>query len=180
MFVYQLTSSAINSTGTNTISSWESKGVYVTDLVPIKNDSLPKIKYLKDRNRNTIQLYPFSCTSDQSNNKYCKFYMVYDLDNWPRNPPRNFSIKNCLFGVTNIVKNDDKEKYVYSGYRIAFDGKGEQSFNNYTGRNVIIFGVDDSSSAHTDNRKNDFLILGEGTTLGFNGNFGVSAKKLQY
>ena len=180
MFVYQLTSSAIKSTGTNTISSWKPKGVYVTDLVTIKNDSLPKIKYLKDRNRNTIQLYSFSCISNQSTNKYCKFYIVYDLDNWPRNPPINFAIKNCLFGVTNIVKNDDKEKYVYSGYRIAFDEKGEQSFKNYTGRNVIIFRVDDSSSAHTDNRKNDFLILGEGTTLGINGNFGLSAKKFQY
>ena len=27
----------------------------------------------------------------------------------------NFKFKNCLFGATNIVKNSDKEKYVYSG-----------------------------------------------------------------
>ena len=31
--------------------------------------------------------------------------------------------------------------------------------------NVIIFGVDNSSSSHSDNRKNIFLTLGEGPTL---------------
>ena len=29
--------------------------------------------------------------------------------------------KNCLFGSTNIAKNSDKEKYVYSGYGKTFD-----------------------------------------------------------
>ena len=28
-----------------------------------------------------------------------------------------------MFRVTSIVKNNDKEKYVFSGYGIAFDGK---------------------------------------------------------
>ena len=32
-------------------------------------------------------------------------YIVYELDPWPRNPTKNFKIKNCLFGTTNIVKN---------------------------------------------------------------------------
>ena len=36
---------------------------------------------------------------------------------------RNFTIKNCLFGATNVVKNNDKDKWAYSGYGIAFDGK---------------------------------------------------------
>ena len=46
--------------------------------------------------------------------------------------------------------------YVYSGYGIASDGKDEWSFNNYTARNVIVFGVDNKSSSHSDNLKNDF------------------------
>ena len=33
-----------------------------------------------------------------------------------------------------------------------------------TGGNVIIFGVDMSSSTKTDNRKRDILILGKGST----------------
>ena len=40
-----------------------------------------------------------------------------------------FYIKK-LCGATNAVKNSYKEKYVYSGYEIAFYGKEEWSFSN--------------------------------------------------
>ena len=66
---------------------------------------------------------------------------------------------------------------MYSGYRIAFDGKDSWSFNDDTARKVIIFVLDNTSSSHTDNIKNDFLVLGEGDTLGINGNFGAPEKK---
>ena len=56
------------------------------------------------------------------------------------------------------MKNDDKEKYVSSGYGIAFDRKGSWSFGNDFARNVMIFGVDNNSSSHTDNLKNDLLF----------------------
>ena len=46
-----------------------------------------------------------------------------------------------MYGATNIVKNNDKENYVYSGYGIAFHGKGSGSFNDDFARNVIIFWV---------------------------------------
>ena len=32
--------------------------------------------------------------------------------------------------MTNIVKNSDKDKYVYSHFGIAFDGKGSWGFND--------------------------------------------------
>ena len=48
---------------------------------------------------------------------------MYDLTNWPKNPLGNFTLKNCLFGATNIVKNNNKKKHVYNGYGIAFDEK---------------------------------------------------------
>ena len=82
-----------------------------------------------------------------------------------------------MFGATSIIKNSDKEKYVYSGYGIAFDGKGEWSFNNDIVRNVVNFGLDNSSSSHADNLKNNFLVLGEGDTFGINGSFGATRKK---
>ena len=47
--------------------------------------------------------------------KIVNVYKFYDLDAWARNPSNNFKFKNCLFGATSIVKNSDKEKYVYSG-----------------------------------------------------------------
>ena len=34
-------------------------------------------------------------------------------------------------------------------------------------RNVVIFGVDNRSSLHTDNRKNNVLVLGKGPTYGY-------------
>ena len=48
---------------------------------------------------------------------------------------------------------------MYSGYGKAFDGKDEWSFDNGTAINVIIFGVDNSSSSHSDNRKNNFFNI---------------------
>ena len=87
--------------------------------------------------------------------------------------PRSFLFKNCLFGTTTIVKNSNKEKWVYRGHAIADDGKCAWSFGNDSARNVMIFSVDNSSSSHTDNRKDRFLILGEGLTFGINGSFGA-------
>ena len=71
---------------------------------------------------------------------------IYDLAAWPRNLTNNFKFKNLLFGATNIVKNRDKENCIYSGCRITFDSGGSWSIDNDTARNVIIFGVDSSSS----------------------------------
>ena len=85
-----------------------------------------------------------------------------------------FKFKNFLFGTTSVVKNIDKEKYVYSTYGIIFDSAGSPSFDNDTARQVIIFGVNKSSSSHADNSKNDFLVLSEVTTFGINGRFGSS------
>ena len=42
----------------------------------------------------------------------------------------NFKFTNCLFEVTNIVKNSDEEKYVYSGYGVTFDSEGSWSSDN--------------------------------------------------
>ena len=108
--------------------------------------------------------------------KIINVYFVYDLDAWPRN---NVRFKNCLFGATNIVKNSDKENYIYRGYGITFDSGGSWSFDNDFTRNVIIFGVDNSSSSHVDNRKNNFFMLGEGSTFGINGSFESPEKKFR-
>ena len=74
-----------------------------------------------------------------------------------------------MFGATNIGKDNDKSKYVYSGYGMAFDGKGEWK--------VVIFGLDNSSSSHTDNCNNNLLVLVEGDTFGINGSFGAPEKR---
>ena len=75
--------------------------------------------------------------------------------------------------MTNVVKNSNKEKHVYSDYRIAF----EWSFGNDYARNITIFGVDTSLLSHADNLENNFLVPGEGDTFGINGSFGAPEKK---
>ena len=65
---------------------------------------------------------------------------------------------------------------MYNGYRIIFDSAGSWSFNNDTARNVIIFGVNNSSSTRANNPKNNFLVLGEGPVFGISGMFGSTEK----
>ena len=49
-------------------------------------------------------------------------------------------------------------------------------FGNDYARNVISFGVDNSSSSHSENCQNNFSILGEGPTLRINERFESSEK----
>ena len=121
-----------------------------------------------------IKFYKGPLAAEQNNytGKIVKVYIVYDLDSWPRKPTNNFKFKNCLFGATSVVNNNDKGKYVYCGYRIKFDSAGSWSFDNDVARNVIIFGVDNSSSSRANNSKKKFLVLAERWTFGINGRFG--------
>ena len=57
--------------------------------------------------------------------------------------------------------------------RIAFNGAGSWSFGNDFTRN----GVDNSSSSHDDNCKNNFLTLGEEPTSDINASFTSPEKK---
>ena len=92
-------------------------------------------------------------------------YIVYELtsDYKDINYP---ALENCLFGSVKLTKNADIDKYGYFGYGIGFDRQSSFSIGNETGKNVIIFGVDMSSSTKIDNRKKDILILGKGPTQG--------------
>ena len=77
------------------------------------------------------------------------------------------TLKNRLFGAVTLTKNADIDKYRYSGYGIGFDRRSSFSFpGGGFGQNVLIFGVDMSSSAHIDNKKKDILVLGRGPTQG--------------
>ena len=63
-------------------------------------------------------------------------------------------MKKLLVSATNIVKSSDEE-WVYSGYGISFDEKGLWSFGDDFIINVLIFLVDNSSSFHPYNQKNN-------------------------
>ena len=109
--------------------------------------------------------------------KISNAYIVYYLDDSLKFPLHNFTLKNCLFGITNIVKNSDKGKWRYSGYGIAFDEPGSWNFDNDLARNVLIFGVDNNSESHASNCKNNVLVLGEGPTDNTNHSAGFEERK---
>ena len=98
--------------------------------------------------------------------KIVNIYVVYEIrksiniSNYP-------TFENCLFGTVSLTKNTDNDRYGYSGYGIGFDRHGSFSFpGTGLGRNVIIFGVDMSSSTRINNRKKDILVLSKGPTQG--------------
>ena len=109
-------------------------------------------------NRIGIKIYKDPLSVEQNNYliKIVNIYIIYNLDAWPRKPANNFKFKNYLFRETNKVENGDKEKYVYSGYGATFDSACSWSFGNDFARNIIIFGIDNSLSSHSDNCKNIF------------------------
>ena len=66
-----------------------------------------------------------------------------------------------------MTKSTDIGKYGYSGYGIGFDRRSSFSFPcTGFGQNLLIFGVDMSSSSHIDIKKKDILVLGKGPTQG--------------
>ena len=95
-----------------------------------------------------------------------KIYIVYKLGASTSND-NDPTLKNCLFGAVTLTKNADIDKYKYSGYGIGFDRRSSFSFpGGGFGQNVLIVGVDMSSSAYIDNKKKDTLVLGKGPTQG--------------
>ena len=103
-------------------------------------------------------------------------YVVYELcaSSSQSDDP---TLKNCLFGAVRLTKNANIDKYRYSGYGIGFDRKSSFSFpSGEFGQNVIIFGVDMSSSVHVGNKKKDILIFGKGLTKGLEHN--LTAEKI--
>ena len=107
-------------------------------LKPLYTAFLHSIKSSEYRIRIKFDKDPLAVKQNNYLIKIVNVYIVYDLDAWPRNPTNNFKFKNCLFGATSIVKNSDKQRYVYSGHRIIFDSAGWRSFDNNTARNIII------------------------------------------
>ena len=97
--------------------------------------------------------------------KIVNIYIAYEIEK-SVNISSYPTLENCLFGAAKLTKHVDVDLYKYSGYGIGFDRKGSYSIGDEVGRNVIIFGVDMSSSPHIDNKKKDISILGKGPTQG--------------
>ena len=88
-----------------------------------------------------------------NNNKVVKIYIVYRLDPTSNFRNTDYTIQNALFGAVKTTKNaTDSSKNKYELYGICFDERGTFTMGNITkGRNVIIFGVHESSVVRTNN-----------------------------
>ena len=157
-------------TNTDYVSLWKFKGLSAETIKPpttSDNSLTPELNYYGTKTR---VKFTGSCLKQSkisyTHGKVVNIYIVYELgaSSSHNNDP---TLKNCLFGAVTLTKNADIDKYGYSGYGIGFDRKSSFSFpGGGFGQNVIIFGVDMSSSAHVDNKKKDILILGKGPTQG--------------
>ena len=103
------------------------------------------------------------------NSTAMNIYIVYELN--PISSTRNtdYTIQNALFGAMKITKNTDSSKNNYTGYGLCFDEGGTFSMGNINnGLNVLIFGVNESSLVHSNNKANNIYVMGDGIVQGIN------------
>ena len=151
------------------ISSWKSKGLSDENIMPYAtsdNSLTPLIDYYDSKIRLKFNK---SCLKQSNTLRYDKdhiinIYIVYELGASSSNV-NDPTIKKCLFGAVTLTKNANIGRYGYSGYGTGFDRRSSLSFpGGRFGQNIIIFGVDMSSSPHIDNKGKDILILQRGPT----------------
>ena len=156
---------------TKYISSSKSKGLShetITTYASSDNSVTPLIDYYNTKIRLKLDK---SCLKQPKKITYDKgrivnVCIVYKLGAFSSNYT-DLTLKNCLFGAVTLTKNTYVEKYGYSGFGIGFDGRSNFSFpGGGFGQNILIFGVDMSSSPHIDNKEKDILVLGKGPTQG--------------
>ena len=164
------------------ISSWKSEGLSdesIKSPATSDNSLSPLINYLDNKMR---LKFNGRCLKQQNKPTYThstivSIYTVYELcasGSFSNDP----TLRNSVFCAVKLTKNANIDKYWYSGYGIGFDRKGSFSFPDCRfGQNVIIFGVDMSSSVHIDNKKKDILIIGKGPTQGL-GIHSLTAEKM--
>ena len=116
----------------------------------------PDISYVVTKTR--VEFYGSCLKQDTiiyTHRTLVNIYIVYEIT---KNDPLSShpTLENCLFGEVKLTKNPDIDKYKYTGYGIGFNTKGKFSFGNGFAQNVIIFGVDVSSSDHTNKKKRIF------------------------
>ena len=181
-YVYECKSSSIDITAPANsinfkINTWKSTGIFSSssnNMIAVKNASgnLPRLGVVDDyyvnlsgnhfqQNKTNV----FHIYNNNSTNIYC----VYKLDSISSSRDSTFTVQNALFGLIQITKNAHTSKYEYKGYGICFDEGDTFSKGNITnGKNVLIFGVHESSLTHANNKANNIFVMGDGSVQGIN------------
>ena len=159
----------------NKINLWKSTGLnnYTSnsdmDAVSIGRTDLPS---LVDNGRMSVKLdgayFKQTKLIRPNKNNVINIYIVYKIE--PIFRVSHYTVQNALFGDVKITKNTTAtSKYKYEGYGICFDEGGTFSkggINN--GRNVLIFGVHESSLVHANNKANNIYVIGDLFVQGVN------------
>ena len=132
------------------------------NLPNLKNDSRMNVYLSGNHFQQNVANIPNS-------NNVINIYIVYKLTLISSTRNTDYTIQNALFGAMKIIKNTNSSKNNYKGYGLCFDEGGEfgytvkqGNFNRVTNaKNVIIFGVDMSSSVHATNRANNIYVMGK-------------------
>ena len=114
-------------TSTDYISSWKSKGLFDESIKPPTtsgNNLNPALNYYGTKIK---AKFTGSCLKQSkisyNHGEVVKIYIAYELgaSSSHFDDP---TLKTCLFGAVTLTKNDDIDKYRYSGYGIGFDRRG--------------------------------------------------------
>ena len=149
------------------ITEWKSKGF--NDVIKSPDNSLAPA--LVSTCKGAYPKFKGSCFKQDkiafNHGKIVNIYIVDDLE--PNLNNFDPAFQNCLFGAVMLTKNNNIDKYKYSGYAMGFDSGGAFLFSDGSfGQNVKVFGANMSSSVHANNKINNILVLGKGFTQGIN------------
>ena len=159
----------------NKINLWKSTGLnnYTSnsnmDAVSIATTDLPS---LVDNGRMSVKLdgayFKQTKLIRPNNNNVTNIYIVYKVE--PIFRVIDYTVQNALFGGVKITKNTtDTSKHKYEGYGICFDEGGTFSKGgSNNGRNVLIFGVHESSLVHANNKANNIYVMRDLFVQGIN------------
>ena len=158
------------------ISVWKSTGIFNyldNSNMNAVGDSGNNLPALKNDGRMYVHLSGNYFTQNKvtipNNNNVINIYCVCELQPVTASRDDTFTIQNALFGAMQITKNSDTSKYKYKGYGICFDEGGTFNKGNINnGRNVLIFGVDESSLVHANNKANNIFVMSNLFVQGIN------------
>ena len=168
-FSFKYTSGKINlwkSTGLNNYSrdsDMDAVSVATTSLPPLIDNGRMSVRLERAYFKQMRLLRP-------NNDNIVNIYIVYLIDPISNSRNTDYTVQNALFGGVKITKNaTDTSKHKYEGYGICFDEGGMFSMGNINnGRNVLIFGVHESSLVHKNNKENTIFIMADGLVQGIN------------
>ena len=105
---------------TESISEWKSKGLSDEVIKPPDNSLAPTVKYTDKRMH--VKFNESCLNQDKitfNHGKTVNIYIAYDL----KSNLNNFdpTLQNCLFGAIKLSRNNDIDKYKYSGYESTLE-----------------------------------------------------------